>query len=82
MKPNVGDVKLASGFEYRHIPENAHFCKSMTVAETGSSDSVTLGLLVASLEALFYQRMATPPKKPELSMIDRAYRTNRGVTSP
>jgi hypothetical protein len=37
----------------------------MTVAETGSSDSVTLGLLLASLESLFYQRIATP-KKPEL----------------
>jgi len=62
-----------------HRRENAPTpCKSMNVAETGSSDSVTLALLLASVGSLFYQRMAIP-KKPAL--VDRAYRTNRGVLS-
>jgi len=34
-----------------------HFLQGNEVAETGSSDSVTLGLLLASLESLFYQRI-------------------------
>ena len=32
----------------------------MKVADTGNSDSVTLGLLPASLEPPFYQKMAIP----------------------
>ena len=46
--------------------------------ETVSFNSVTLGLLLASLEPPFTREWQVP-KKPEL--IDRVYRTNRGVTS-
>jgi hypothetical protein len=34
-----------------------HFLQGNEVSETGNSDSVTLGLLLASLESRFYQRI-------------------------
>jgi hypothetical protein len=36
----------------------------MKVAETGNSDSVTLGLLLASLESLFLSENGNPLKSP------------------
>lgn len=52
--------------------------KSVHFGETVSFNSVTLGLLLASLEPPFTREWQVP--KPEL--IDRVYRPNRGVTSP
>jgi hypothetical protein len=51
----VSQNRLAPTNAFRKKPTS---CKSLKVAETGSSDSVTLGLLLASLESLFYQRIA------------------------
>jgi len=53
--PRVSQNRLATTNAFRKTPTS---CKSLNVAQTGSSDSVTLGLLLASLESLFYQRMA------------------------
>ena len=54
-RTRVSQNRLATTNAFRKTPTS---CKSLKVAETGSSDSVTLGLLLASLESLFYQRMA------------------------
>ena len=51
----VSQTRLATTDAFRKTPTS---CKLLRVAETGSSDSVTLGLLLASLESLFYQTMA------------------------
>ena len=56
-RTRVSQNRLATTDAFRKTPTS---CKSMKVAETGNSDSVTLGLLLASLESLFYQRMAIP----------------------
>ena len=54
-RTRVSQNRLATTNAFRKTPTS---CKSLKVAETGSFDSVTLGLLLASLESLFYQRMA------------------------
>jgi len=44
----------------RPVPKTAAPAKSVSERRTGNSDSVTLGLLPASLESPFYQKMAIP----------------------
>jgi hypothetical protein len=56
---SLPDTSVAEPIGHHHaFRKTPTSCKSLKVAETGSSDSVTLGLLLASLESLFYQRMA------------------------